>query len=407
MKKSLIIISFLLSLLNTIYSQDSKILNYTKKYYFDGNYKGVISFVDSFVKKEEIKEKEIWSEIYLYYAFSCYKTGKDYLAIIYIEDLLNIKPDFELIENRFDKEIVALFNETKKENVGSLKVITAPDSADVFIDREYKGKSPLFIKDLYSDIYTISLLKSRHKIITKEVFIEPDNVTNIYETLRWTDYYSLVIYTKPEGVEVNLDKKYLGTTPLIVEDLLAGNYRLTLKKKYYKKFSEIINIPYYNSSQINIKLDRVKDYFLYSIFAPGFGQIKMGNYKHGILFCATTVGYFAYYNYFNKTEPEWEYKEKVFSRGQTAFGGSYIFKINGEVVDYRVYYREMAKKEEEEKEVRKFEDRRWIIRSIGLFLYTVNLFDTWFLMDKNKETGLDLSLGGDSDYVGLSLNFIF
>ena len=158
---------------------------------------------------------------------------------------------------------------------------------------------------------------------------------------------------------------------------------------------------------LNVKLNKKKDYFIYSMFIPGLGQMKMGNYEHGVM---NMVGFFSYlfiYHYITE-EPTWFYRDKIFSSKAISPKSPYrIYQINGNTVDFNVYNREHAKKLNEDKKVQEYENRKKAFQLFGLILYTINLIDTGYLIHLDDMPQLDYSFMNNNNYFGLKYKLGF
>jgi len=404
MKKLFIIVIVFISVANT---QEVTILENAVKTYFRADYKGVLNILNSNVINKEIKSENILVALKIYLALAYYKLGKEYLAIPELEDALRINPNYEIDNTNFDVKSINFFNRIRKENIGSLKITTLPDGANVYIENEFKGKTPLFIKSIFAGGYRISFIKNRYEFISNHYSVEPDTTKLLHTLLRWSDTYSLYLSTEPEGADVFLDDNYKGRTPLFLTHVLSGSYKLECKKNGFKDFNERTKIPVKNETAITIKLDKIKDYFLYSLLIPGLGQMKMRNYKHGAFALGSMVCYFGYYFHYISTEPQWIYKDRLFAIKRKCAYGALLYKISGKVVSRDLYYAELLKKEEENKKIDKYERKKRRIQSIGYLLHAVNLFDAWYLIKKNKESHFDFTCDSRKEYIGLSLRYRF
>jgi len=392
LKKTLL---FFLLLYNTVYPQESKILEFARKSYHRNNYNGVISYLNSALKAQKIENKSILSEIKLYLGLSYYQNEKEYQGISQLEEALKLNPNLKIDTTEFKEKTVEFFENMRKDNIGRLEIETMPEGAEVFIESEYKGKTPLSIENVFSDGCNITVLKDRYEMVSREYFIEPGIVNHFETQLKRDECYSVFITSEPEGAEVTFDDIFKGYTPLFMTKILTGTYKLKLKKEMFKEYSDLIKIPHPSGSIIDVKLQPIKDYFLYSLLIPGLGQVKMGNYGHGIVsFCAVT-GFLFYYNNFRKTEPDWIYEDITFMRiidERQETDTPYIFRIGDRIIDFKTYMEEELKKEEEDIRRMNFRNKKFKIIAVGCLFHALNLLDTWYLIKKIKKHHLSFQL---------------
>jgi hypothetical protein len=69
--------------------------------------------------------------------------------------------------------------------------------------------------------------------------------------------YKLTVYSQPAGASVFIDGEYLGKTPFTSHNVPVGTHQLTLLKKGYYVFSEIIIISSSGETFREIKLEKI------------------------------------------------------------------------------------------------------------------------------------------------------
>lgn len=124
---------------------------------------------------------------------------------------------------------------------GALEVSSRPEGAEVLLDGEEQGATPLLIGDLPGGDYTLELRAPRHlprqEIVTVTGFGEQDN-------LEWTlepAWGEVSLQTLPAGAEVSIAGEPRGATPLTTEILQPGE-EVTLKLEGYKQWQQTIAI---------------------------------------------------------------------------------------------------------------------------------------------------------------------
>jgi len=405
--KKLILFTLVLSV--QVYGQESPVLKRIQALYRSGRYNEIITILNSQNRPESIADKLEASRLYIFHGFSYLKMGKSYIAGAKIEESLKMFPGGKIDENRYGKEEVQFFNELKKENIGSLEITSLPGNVEIFIDGTYKGKTPIFIEEIFADAHTVTFIKNGFKMINEVKFVEPGKVNYLKNVLKWNGTYSFLISTEPQNADVFIDDEFKGRTTLILSNLISGRYSLLIKKGGFYDHGRIIQIPLEDQSILNVKLKKTRDYFLYSLLVPGMGQAMMKNYKHGLCSLGIVAGFLMYYNHFIDTEPLWVYRDKRFSKviNKESTGGPLAYKIDDKYVDFDTYSAELWNKSQEEKRIESFQNKKTKIQLAGVFVYLINLIDTWYLIHKNSGTDINFSVVQKNNYSGINLQVGF
>ena len=400
--RKLIIILILFT--GTAHTQEFSILNYVKDRYKAKDYENVIEYLNKNLEPEKIQNHEILAKIYLYYSLAHFKTGKEYLAIPKILELFKLNPEFQIDTKIFKKDEIDFFNLIRQENLSSIRVTTVPDSADVFMDNNYKGKTPLIINNILTGKYTIFIVKDQFNMVSEDIYIEPEIANKFQKTLSWNGLASLFVNSEPPGAELFVEEIYKGLTPLFLSELSRGKYRFTLRKKHFKDFEDDFEIPYENKNKITIRLQKRKDYFFYSLLIPGFGQYMMGNYYHGALSFGLFAGTLAYLRNHIKSQPVWLYKDREIEAVPVhGPGADYIYKIDGIIVDKDTFLPVWRAKKEEEKQRSSFSKKKQKIQIFCYLFYTLNIFDTIYLIKRQEDVPVNLSFIARKDYAGIEI----
>jgi len=150
------------------------------------------------------------------------------------EHLLNIRQDGYTESNQ---KVFIKGNEIIEINVKlalivyNVKIASQPD-AEVFWDEASKGTTPAIIENVTPGIHKIRLVKDGYEEQRDTVDIRTPNTEKIYKITPHTG--SLSIKTDPQGVEVIIEDKIIGTTPLSISSLPVKQYAVKLKKKGYR-----------------------------------------------------------------------------------------------------------------------------------------------------------------------------
>ncbi|MCE1248136.1 MAG: PEGA domain-containing protein [Firmicutes bacterium] len=111
---------------------------------------------------------------------------------------------------------------------GSLVVNSVPAGAKVWIEKTYKGRTPITIKGLAEGDYTLTLVKSGYALTKKTVFIG-ENKSSTVKVAMPSTAGALVVKSTPPGAEVYVDDAFYGKTPLNIPKVEPGTRKVVLK----------------------------------------------------------------------------------------------------------------------------------------------------------------------------------
>jgi len=409
--KKFIFIAVLLAISSDVVSQTRyhEELKYAIRLYRNNLYNQSLQTLTELLKNPKVDKKE-FKEAYLYLAFNHLKLNKQYLAEPALEELLKHDPYYEPDLSKFGSEEVEFFQEFGEFSFGSLKIITSPDSAEVYIDESYYGSTPLIIEKIFADDYEVTIIKGGYKVEQFPVSIFPGDTMGVTQRLKYDDFAAVTkIITRPPGAEVWIDDTFKGYSPLFLDDIISGNYSLKIEKDKYKDIVFSRNLRAHELNNINVDLLKEKDYFVYSMIVPGLTQFVKGYRNHGFLCVGAFAGFFYYTVKSLPEEPE-KYMDRLSSVGGT--GRRMMYYINDERVSWSEYNHEFEKKQENEKLWDAYSRKKWKYIVAGTTLYALNLLDAYLVLrhdDKKREREQLRELGfeWDRDKVMVSMRFHF
>ncbi len=174
--------------------------------------------------------------------------------------------DINLIENENEILNISLRNHT------DISIKSSPSGAKVFINNDYKGKTPLSC-DVISGESTISIKKDNHKTINETINI---TAANTYEYNLTRESYKLKVLSNPSSANVKIDGVNKGVTPLEV-DLAYNDYSITVEKDKHIRRSK--NIELDKNETINFKLSKKFLGYLGMLYVPPKNEYEF--YKVG------------------------------------------------------------------------------------------------------------------------------
>jgi len=156
----------------------------------------------------------------------------------------------------FDRELVLVAGEEYEVNAvldpepSTLKVVTIPDGARIYVNNQFRGESPLTLEALAPGTYRVRAEASGYDPDARDVVVAAAS-DEVEEFRLDRNSGSLEITTEPAGVRILVDGEHVGTTtspeeesdrlslPLEADLLSAGEHTIQLVKAGYfdKKFT--------------------------------------------------------------------------------------------------------------------------------------------------------------------------
>ena len=132
-----------------------------------------------------------------------------------------------------------------------LKLVTDPDNAQIYIDNDYMGNTPLLITDLQKGSYKITIRKIGY--YSKAVWIDYNGGLLVYSTdlERITGFLDLSV--TPQEAAVTLENNPLSSG---MHKLPVGSYTLKIRLFGYDEFKKDIQITEKEVLKIDVKLKK-------------------------------------------------------------------------------------------------------------------------------------------------------
>ena len=136
---------------------------------------------------------------------------------------------------------------------GSIAIASTPAGAQIMIDGENVGTTPMIISNFPAGYHELKLSRYDHRDFTEDFYLEEDS-TKIFNINMKRN--CLVISSDPAKAKVYLDSKYLGTTPMTIFDIPQGRHELSFVKEGCKKLNADINFNEIATDSISYTLTR-------------------------------------------------------------------------------------------------------------------------------------------------------
>jgi hypothetical protein len=139
------------------------------------------------------------------------------------------------------KKILA--NMVGKTDLGSIIIRSEPESAVLYIDGNYRGRTPLTVYNLLPGRHEILLTSDGYEPYNDVVSVSAGMIPEYVEYLiPLPDTGFLSIVSTPDGAAVLIDGNNASVTPTLLRRMTAGNHTVTLYKEGYWNFTGIVNL---------------------------------------------------------------------------------------------------------------------------------------------------------------------
>ena len=187
------------------------------------------------------------------------------------EHLIKLKMDEY---DDFDKTLKVEYNQFVKVNanlqkMGTLEVKSNPSGADLSINNQNFGKTPLIARPFPKGDYTILIRKTGYVIDKKEVKISSGKAEKINVTLK--KYANLTINTEPAGAVVYINGDYKGKTPFNTNLPPDKTIDIKITNRYYEDWIKTIKLKEGEQKRLAVRLEKKKG-------TVAFGKIPVGSY---------------------------------------------------------------------------------------------------------------------------------
>ena len=162
-------------------------------------------------------------------------------------------------------EMIPLFKEV---------TLTAADGVEIYIDGEKKGTGRWTGPMEFSN-YSIECRKGGYRPSQQDIVISKDGPSSYELKAPEPMYASLVVETEPADSEIYLDGQRQGTTPTLLQKVLAGRHELRIVKAGYEALTQTLDLKENDTQTVSGELKKSLGAGLGSASASG-GQAVAG-----------------------------------------------------------------------------------------------------------------------------------
>ena len=163
---------------------------------------------------------------------------------------------------------------------GSLAIATEPPGAEIYLDAEFKGKTPATLTGIPAGSHSLSLMKKGYSPLMKEVVVTANQTFRVSERLL-KQTGSLDITTTPTGAQIFVDDKYAGVSPKKLEGVLAGPHTVKAQAENYQPAEKQVEVGHQQTEAVAIELAGLPGKILVTSIPEG-AEVKIDGEKKGV-----------------------------------------------------------------------------------------------------------------------------
>ncbi len=146
---------------------------------------------------------------------------------------------------------------------GSMNIYSAPDGAEIFVDNNFIGITPMSLKKVAEGEHEIRLVKKNFKEWTQRVVVRSFQPTDVKATLEVSPGI-LTVNSFPSGASIYFKGKFVAKTPHTMSNISPGEIVLQVEKEGFEPWTTSVLIAPSSQEQLDITLVEKKGTFTVS-----------------------------------------------------------------------------------------------------------------------------------------------
>jgi hypothetical protein len=164
--------------------------------------------------------------------------------------------------NDFEQIIEMQFGTTKEINaelvpklLGGLTVKSDPEGANVYLDGQMKGVTPLRLDNVKKGTISLEIKKDHYSTVKRNLVVKPSLGETTVDVHLESLCGSLVVKSSPGGATVFVDGKEKGVTPLNLENVEKGLHIVKVAKNCFSVVEKKVDITVSKKIDIDVHLE--------------------------------------------------------------------------------------------------------------------------------------------------------
>jgi len=141
---------------------------------------------------------------------------------------------------------------------GKIRVTSDPSYARVYLDGNYRGRTPITIHSVRVGEHQIKVTQEDYYDYSETVRVRPNLTTRVFARLEPIPKTgSIYVTSSPSHARVFLDGIERGTTALSITDIEIGWHQVVIIKEYYRAYLENVHIEGGEELYIDVDLEKI------------------------------------------------------------------------------------------------------------------------------------------------------
>jgi hypothetical protein len=162
---------------------------------------------------------------------------------------------------------------------GSIYVESQPSGAQIYFNGDYRGTSPLTIRDVWPGSYTITAEMTGYHTYTTTTPVSSGLQSSVYCPLTPLNTAgSVYVYSDPSGSNLYLDAVYKGRTPMTISNIAVGTHILEVDHAGYYDWKSTIDVPAGGTKTVSASLNPMPTStvgWIYVSSSPGGASVSL------------------------------------------------------------------------------------------------------------------------------------
>ncbi len=146
---------------------------------------------------------------------------------------------------------------------GRILIRSTPPGAQVTVNGEPRGTTPLALSDLQYAAYDVRLTFEGHETEDRRLTISADDPIAAVQAqltavavagIAPLGVGSIFVDTRPPGVQVWLDQEFVGDTPMVIPDVAAGSHDVEFKHDGYREWATTVQVGSETQARVTASL---------------------------------------------------------------------------------------------------------------------------------------------------------
>ncbi len=163
-----------------------------------------------------------------------------------------------------------------KVEYGTLRVNSRPQGAEVYVDGDLKGRTPLTVPRVEAGDRTVIIHSDGFADSTEAVTVRANQTTDLSKALAEMTG-KLEVTTVPDDAQVFIDDKYVGQSPYKNPALRVGSYKVALKLKNYSDSGSSVTVEANRTARVDETMKGLPGKIMVTTTPPGAKVYVDGN----------------------------------------------------------------------------------------------------------------------------------